>query len=93
MRKTPGLHRTRRRLASPPLVGRAGLDARFLGRLLAFAPKRIVYVSCEPATQARDAARLLAGPYACRDVQPFDMFPSTRHVETVAVFDRVEAPR
>ena len=49
-------------------------------------------MSCEPATQARDAARLLAGPYACRDVQPFDMFPSTRHVETVAVFDRVEAP-
>ncbi|KAH8097778.1 S-adenosylmethionine-dependent tRNA (m5U54) methyltransferase [Aureococcus anophagefferens] len=76
-------------VVDPP---RAGLDARFLGRLLAFAPKRIVYVSCEPATQARDAPRLLAGPYACRDVQPFDMFPSTRHVETVAVFDRVEAP-
>ena len=73
-------------VVDPP---RAGLDDRFLKRLLAFAPRRVVYVSCEPATQARDAAKLLAGPYRCSEVAPFDMFPNTRHVETCAVFDRL----
>ena len=50
----------------------------------------IVYVSCNPETQARDVAVLRAPGYRCTRVQPFDMFPQTRHVETVATLERAE---
>ncbi|KAH8058038.1 S-adenosylmethionine-dependent tRNA (m5U54) methyltransferase [Aureococcus anophagefferens] len=56
---------------------------------LAFAPVRVVYVSCDPATLARDAAALVAGgDYAVASAVPFDLFPMTRHVGAVVVFDR-----
>ncbi|MBI3732470.1 MAG: class I SAM-dependent RNA methyltransferase [Chloroflexi bacterium] len=48
---------------------------------------RIVYISCDPSTLARDAKRLVAGGYHLVEAQPFDMFPQTFHIETVAVFD------
>lgn len=73
-------------LLDPP---RKGCDASFIRQLLAFAPKRIVYVSCGPDTQARDAQLLCEGPYKVCDVQPFDLFPQTRHIENVMTFDRV----
>ena len=53
-------------------------------QLCAFAPRTIVYVSCNPETQARDLVPLAAAGYACLRVQPFDMFPQTRHLECVA---------
>ena len=57
-------------------------------------PRRIIYVSCEPTTLARDAAVLMAAGYRPTDFLPFDMFPHTAHLETVAVFDRhASAPR
>jgi len=50
-------------------------------------PKRIVYVSCAPATLARDAATLQGAGYALQSAAVFDMFPQTHHVECLAVFD------
>ncbi len=73
-------------LLDPP---RAGADPRVLaaiGRELV--PKRIVYVSCDPAALGRDAAELESFGYALADVQPVDMFPHTHHVEAIATFDR-----
>ena len=52
-------------------------------------PKRIVYVSCNPATQARDI-NLLGNDYKVKRVQPVDMFPHTHHVENVVLLERGE---
>ena len=62
---------------------RRGCDERFLHQLLAFGPRAVVYVSCDPATQMRDLRAFLAGGYALTAVQPFDLFPQTRHLECV----------
>ena len=67
---------------------RTGLDVRALDALVAHAPGRIVYVSCEPSTLARDAKRLAGKGYRLVDTQPVDMFPQTYHIECVAHFVR-----
>ena len=67
---------------------RAGSDERFLGSLLRCAPPRVVYVSCEPETLARDLTVLVRGGYRVQRIQPVDMFPWTRHVETVVSLSR-----
>jgi 23S rRNA (uracil1939-C5)-methyltransferase/tRNA (uracil-5-)-methyltransferase len=72
-------------LVDPP---RKGSDERFLGQLLDFGPRRIVYVSCGPDTQARDIQFLLAGPYSVTDIQPVDLFPQTRHIENIITLER-----
>jgi 23S rRNA (uracil1939-C5)-methyltransferase len=66
-------------ITDPP---RAGMHEDVSRMLLKAAPKRIVYVSCNPATQARDL-KILAERYSIEDVQPVDMFPHTMHVENV----------
>ena len=66
-------------ILDPP---RAGVDEPVIGVIRRAAPERIVYVSCNPATQARDLA-LLDGAYRVAAVQPVDMFPHTHHVENV----------
>ena len=67
---------------------RKGCDENFLMQTLSFKPKRIIYVSCDPATQARDAKILVDGGYQITEVQPFDLFPQTRHVENIVTFVR-----
>ena len=62
---------------------RKGCDESFLQQLFAFGPRAVVYVSCDPATQMRDLRRFLAAGYAPTAVQPFDLFPQTRHLECV----------
>ena len=62
---------------------RKGCDELFLRQLVAFGPRVIVYVSCDPATQMRDLALLQPTGYALTAVQPFDLFPQTRHLECV----------
>ncbi len=75
-------------ILNPP---RAGLDGRVVTVLLARAPGRIVYVSCDPATLARDLGRLAASGsgYRLASLETFDLFPQTAHVETVALLERV----
>ncbi len=67
-------------IVNPP---RAGLDPAVPAALLARPPERLLYVSCDPATLARDLERL-GGRYAIRSLRCFDLFPQTAHVETVA---------
>ena len=72
-------------VADPP---RAGFHPKALHALLQLAPPRIVYVSCNPSTLARDVGELVRGGYRLRWVQPVDMFPHTPHIEAVARLDK-----
>ncbi|MFT3830218.1 MAG: class I SAM-dependent RNA methyltransferase [Opitutaceae bacterium] len=62
---------------------RRGCDELFLRQLVSYGPRTIVYVSCDPATQMRDLALLQPAGYELTAVQPFDLFPQTRHLECV----------
>ncbi len=68
---------------------RKGCTPEFIDQLLKFGPLRVVYVSCDPATQVRDLKQLSEGGYQLEDVQPFDLFPHTRHLECVMTLVRV----
>ncbi len=74
-------------ITDPP---RAGMHEKVVMRILETEPSRIVYVSCNPATQARDLG-LLAEKYRITAVQPVDMFPHTHHVENVCLLSLKEA--
>ena len=74
-------------ITDPP---RAGMHQDVIDTILFAAPQRIVYVSCNPATQARDLQLLDAG-YRVTRVQPVDMFPHTQHVENVVLLERRQA--
>jgi 23S rRNA (uracil1939-C5)-methyltransferase len=89
------------RLALPELVARAGkpdvvvvdppragLSKKVVHRIIDAAPKRIVYVSCNPTTLAPNAAELVEAGWALRRVRPVDMFPQTHHIECVALLER-----
>ncbi|MCK9302487.1 MAG: 23S rRNA (uracil(1939)-C(5))-methyltransferase RlmD [Bacteroidales bacterium] len=72
-------------ITDPP---RAGMHPDVINQILKCSPERIVYVSCNPATQARDIA-LLSEKYDVKKVQPVDMFPHTQHVENVALLELI----
>ena len=68
---------------------RAGSDRKFLNSLIKMSPKKVVYVSCNPETLARDLAYLTQNsPYKAQKIQPVDMFPHTAHIETVVLLSR-----
>ncbi len=68
-------------IVDPP---RAGLSQKIVRRIIEAAPKRLVYVSCNPTTLAPNAAQLVEAGYELRRVRPVDMFPQTPHIECVA---------
>ena len=72
-------------VVNPP---RAGLGSEVSDALLATPASRIIYVSCDPSTLARDAGRLSEIGYRLDTCQPVDMFPQTYHVETIALFTK-----
>ncbi|MDZ4401554.1 class I SAM-dependent RNA methyltransferase [Prosthecobacter sp.] len=72
-------------LIDPP---RAGCSPEFLQQLFAFGPKGVVYVSCNPATQMRDLVLFTEAGYKLGTVQPFDLFPQTKHLECVMTLSR-----
>jgi 23S rRNA (uracil1939-C5)-methyltransferase len=74
-------------VANPP---RTGMTRRVCERIAACRPRRVVLVSCDPSTLARDARRLIDAGYVPGRATPLDMFPQTPHVETVLALDRVE---
>ncbi|WP_240420450.1 23S rRNA (uracil(1939)-C(5))-methyltransferase RlmD [Paenibacillus periandrae] len=82
----------RRKGISPDVIvvdpPRKGCDAGLLSTILEMQPKRVVYVSCNPSTLARDLRVLEDGGYRAVEVQPVDMFPHTVHVESVALLVR-----
>ena len=68
---------------------RKGCSGKFLEQLYEYGPQRIVYMSCGPATQARDAKGIVeVGGYDIICIQPFDLFPQTKHVECLMVFEK-----
>ncbi|WP_326492977.1 23S rRNA (uracil(1939)-C(5))-methyltransferase RlmD [Caproiciproducens galactitolivorans] len=69
---------------------RAGSDETFLSSLVTLAPKKIVYISCNPETQERDLLYLTKCGYRVEAIQPVDMFPHTNHVETCVLMSRVK---
>jgi 23S rRNA (uracil1939-C5)-methyltransferase len=70
-------------LVDPP---RAGLAREALDAIVRMQPPVLAYVSCDPATLARDAKRLLAAGYMMDSITPFDLFPQTYHIETISLF-------
>jgi tRNA/tmRNA/rRNA uracil-C5-methylase (TrmA/RlmC/RlmD family) len=72
-------------VVDPP---RTGISKEAMGAIITREAGRIVYVSCDPPTMARDARRLLDGGYRLASLQAFDLFPNTPHVESIGVFDR-----
>ena len=72
-------------ITDPP---RAGMHKDVVDVILSVSPARIVYVSCNSATQARDL-QLLSGQYKALEIQPFDMFPQTYHVENIVLLERM----
>ncbi len=72
-------------IVDPP---RAGLSQKVVRRIVDAAPKRVVYVSCNPTTLAPNARQLVDAGYILKSVQPVDMFPQTPHIEAVSVFER-----
>ena len=72
-------------MVDPP---RAGIERKALDGLLALEPETLVYASCDPATLARDARRLVMGGYRLEQVTPFDLFPQTFHIESISFWKR-----
>jgi 23S rRNA (uracil1939-C5)-methyltransferase len=85
-----GVHPPRGRAVDAVLVDppRTGLSPEALTGIVGLCAPRLIYVSCDVATLARDARRLVAAGYAIQHAEAFDLFPNTPHVETVVVFTR-----
>jgi len=72
-------------VVDPP---RLGLERAVLEGLVALQPRRIIYVSCDPSTLARDLKRLVQRGYELRHVYPLDLFPQTYHIESITLLER-----
>lgn len=68
---------------------RKGCDEKLLNTIIEMQAKKVVYISCNPATLARDLKVLTNSEYEIKEVQPVDMFPQTSHVETVVLLEKI----
>jgi len=88
------MHQWAREEVQPTVVfvdpPRKGLDASFIDATCEMQPERVVYISCNPATMARDVKLFAEKGYQLEKVQPVDLFPQTVHVETVVLMSRVD---
>jgi 23S rRNA (uracil1939-C5)-methyltransferase len=82
---TRGLPRAETVVVDPP---RTGISREAMDAIVQHGASRIVYVSCDPPTMARDARRLLDAGYALQSLEGFDFFPNTPHIETLGVFSK-----
>ena len=73
-------------IMDPP---RAGSTVKFMKSVVSLSPEKILYISCNPETLARDLTYFLKKQYRIKRCQPFDMFPFTEHVETVVMMEKV----
>ncbi len=73
-------------IADPP---RAGMNPKTVKDILSLEPEKIVYLSCNPASQARDIALLCEEKYKLVKIQPVDMFPQTYHIENVSLLIKI----
>ena len=80
-----GIGRTRTVVVDPT---RTGISREAVSSLIGLKPSRVVYVSCDPATVARDVKRFVEGGYRLAHIEALDLFPNTAHVETVVVLER-----
>jgi 23S rRNA (uracil1939-C5)-methyltransferase len=71
-------------IVDPP---RAGLEKEVLDAIIEMGSEVLVYISCDPATLARDAKRLTTGGYTLKQITPFDLFPQTYHIESVSIWE------
>jgi 23S rRNA (uracil1939-C5)-methyltransferase len=83
VRRTPPVSTA---IVDPP---RTGMSRDALNGVVRLRPQRVIYVSCDVATLARDARRLVDAGYEIERIDAFDLFPNTPHVETVVVFDAI----
>ena len=74
-------------ITDPP---RAGMHPKALKQMISLLPEKILYISCNPSTFARDAREIVDAGYQLPEVQPVDMFPHTRHIEMAALFVKQE---
>ena len=72
-------------IMDPP---RAGSDEKFMSSVVSLSPSKVVYVSCNPETLARDLRYFIKNGYKVRKIQPVDMFPHTNHVEVVCLLTK-----
>ena len=72
-------------IVDPP---RAGLHPKVVKRIIEMQPEKLLYISCNPATFARDASELVKAGYSLPEVTPVDMFPHTMHIEVIGCFKR-----
>ncbi len=89
---TENAKRLQKNIAPPDIVvsdpPRSGMTPKMVGEILVLDAPRVVYISCNPATQVRDMKLLCEGGYQLKSVQPVDMFPHTPHIETVCVLEK-----
>ena len=74
-------------ILDPP---RAGMHENTLNEILKLNSKKIIYVSCNPSTQARDIKLLSEHNYMIKNIQPVDMFPHTPHIENIVLMEKYE---
>ena len=72
-------------VVDPP---RTGLARPVLDAIFQLNPTVLAYISCDPATLARDAERITKGGYSLKQVTPFDLFPQTYHIESISIWEK-----